>query len=524
VVVKLAFIMLRIWAIKEFTEDTMRPIDDCHLHTITMFSSLFSSRETNLFSYRKSGAAARMNSNSAARAVLAWCLLILALCSRMDAGSVTLAWNPSPDPTVAGYTIHYGLVSQVYLATADASTNLSLTLGELATGFTYYFAVSAYNFDGIWGPGSGEVSATIPLSSIVPPIISSIVPPIIVIEPSSQTAQAGAAVVISVDAIGVPPPTFQWFNGAMALPGETNSVVELDDVSNADAGNYTVVVSDAGGSVTSAVATVTVIDPVGATSGGLGPVLRGNDAPLNRKPVATSDPAVPLSSAEGTYNGLFYETNDAGSPAITIDTAGMLTNCVVDDQGNYDGVIYVAGGSYSIAGVFDDNGNGSAVVDRSAAGLSDLAVAMQVDLTGGTLDINGSVSNLDQGDPWTAGLTAELETNAFTVLPNFLLTVPATDLLSEGTVTGVEGDGVISLFGSLGDGTAFYQTAPISIYGNVPLFVPLNGPSGLLAGWVNAYGSPSNSLVTWISPPGPFSSGFTNIVDASVTPDLSTQP
>jgi hypothetical protein len=44
------------------------------------------------------------------------------------AASITLAWSPSPTPTVVGYELFYGLASEDYSDAVDAGTNLSITL------------------------------------------------------------------------------------------------------------------------------------------------------------------------------------------------------------------------------------------------------------------------------------------------------------------------------------------------------------------------------------------------------------
>lgn len=82
--------------------------------------------------------------------------------------------------------------------------------------------------------------------------------------PQSLTVAVGAIAQFSVTASGTPAPSYQWqFNGA-AITGATASVLSLPSVSSANAGNYTVVVSNSLSSVTSNVATLTVT----STSGG----------------------------------------------------------------------------------------------------------------------------------------------------------------------------------------------------------------------------------------------------------------
>lgn len=84
-------------------------------------------------------------------------------------------------------------------------------------------------------------------------------PPFIAKQPQSQTATVGDSVTFGVDATGTPPLTYQWqFNGT-ALAGATGTTLTLANVQLANAGNYSVVVTNATGqSLASSAATLTV--------------------------------------------------------------------------------------------------------------------------------------------------------------------------------------------------------------------------------------------------------------------------
>jgi hypothetical protein len=76
--------------------------------------------------------------------------------------------------------------------------------------------------------------------------------PGISVQPQSQTNTMGTAVTFQVTAAGSAPLSYQWsFDGA-ALPGATNASLTLTNVTRVAAGSYSVVVSNAVGSVTSA--------------------------------------------------------------------------------------------------------------------------------------------------------------------------------------------------------------------------------------------------------------------------------
>ena len=81
------------------------------------------------------------------------------------AQNVTLAWNPSTDPTVVGYNIYYGGTSGNYTNTLPAGNATNITVSGLVAGDTYYFAATAYNNSGEQSPLSSEVSYSVPTNA-----------------------------------------------------------------------------------------------------------------------------------------------------------------------------------------------------------------------------------------------------------------------------------------------------------------------------------------------------------------------
>lgn len=85
--------------------------------------------------------------------------------------------------------------------------------------------------------------------------------PTITTQPSAATVNAGAAVSFSVVASGTPPLSYQWQLGGAPISGATADTYSIASAAAAQAGSYTVVVSNAAGSVTSNSATLTVNTP-----------------------------------------------------------------------------------------------------------------------------------------------------------------------------------------------------------------------------------------------------------------------
>src|SRR5438067_3721520 len=65
------------------------------------------------------------------------------------AASVTLVWNPSPGTNVAGYNVYYGGASRSYTNKVNAGNATNATVSGLIEGGTYFFAVTAYDSNGL---------------------------------------------------------------------------------------------------------------------------------------------------------------------------------------------------------------------------------------------------------------------------------------------------------------------------------------------------------------------------------------
>jgi hypothetical protein len=82
--------------------------------------------------------------------------------------------------------------------------------------------------------------------------------PFISAAPQSQTVDAGSSVTFAVTASGTPPLSYQWLFDARAILGATTGSYTVTNLQLPDAGPYSVIVSNVAGSVTSAVAVLTI--------------------------------------------------------------------------------------------------------------------------------------------------------------------------------------------------------------------------------------------------------------------------
>src|SRR5437763_1541728 len=90
------------------------------------------------------------------RACLLACLLFFGV-ARGQPLTVTLSWDPSSDPTVAGYRVSYGTARGAYSVLLDAGHGSSINVENLDDQTTYYFIVQAYDASARYSPASTEV-------------------------------------------------------------------------------------------------------------------------------------------------------------------------------------------------------------------------------------------------------------------------------------------------------------------------------------------------------------------------------
>jgi Bacterial Ig domain/Immunoglobulin domain len=160
-------------------------------------------------------------------------------------------------------------------------------------------------------------------------------PPSIVSQPTSRSVTVGSSTTFSVGASGSLPLSYQWaFNGG-AIAAATKSSLSLTNIQASQAGNYSVVVSNIAGSVTSSNALLTVVSsPPYITSQPAG------------KSIPVGGTATFTVMAQGTQP-LSYQWYFGGSNAISGATGSSLTltNVQSSQAGSYSVVVSNIAGS-----------------------------------------------------------------------------------------------------------------------------------------------------------------------------------
>jgi hypothetical protein len=78
---------------------------------------------------------------------------------RASAQTLTIAWDPSPDPSVVGYIVYAGVQSGEYFAEFNVGAATSFVYG-IVPETPHFFAVASYNDALLVGPRSTEIVGT----------------------------------------------------------------------------------------------------------------------------------------------------------------------------------------------------------------------------------------------------------------------------------------------------------------------------------------------------------------------------
>ena len=196
-------------------------------------------------------------------------------------------------------------------------------------------------------------------------------PAVIDLDPQDQTVVQGDDAQFNVQANGTAPLFYQWYyNTNTVLTGDTNSTLTVTNAQPTDAGGYSVLVSNAYGSVTSAVAQLTVNLPVAPS------ISTQPQDQLNVLPGANATFTVVAGGSDPLTYQWYFNTNTPVANAN--DSIFTITNVQSGSVGSYSVVVSNTAGSVTSSNaVLTLNTNGVAPVFTTQP-------ASQVILVGGT--------------------------------------------------------------------------------------------------------------------------------------------
>ena len=161
-------------------------------------------------------------------------LSLLGCIVQLCAANVSIQWDPNSEPNLAGYRVYYGGASGSYASTFDAGMATQASIPNLTVGQTYYFAVTAYDANGLESIPSAEISYTVPAGNQAPVVaLASPSEGDSYIAPASVTFTSNAS-----DADGSIVKV-EYFNGATKLGQATTSPYSFT-WNSIPGGNYSV--------------------------------------------------------------------------------------------------------------------------------------------------------------------------------------------------------------------------------------------------------------------------------------------
>jgi fructan beta-fructosidase len=181
-------------------------------------------------------------------------------------------------------------------------------------------------------------------------------PPLFVLQPTNQTLYAGQPVGLTSLAQSIQPLKYQWYFGAAALADKTNANLSLAGVQLSDAGQYSVVASNALGVAMSSTATLTVLPiNVAITSPQTVTIGSGGNLVINASVGGTPlvflqwfrDGAAIPGATSSTYSLSSASAFDAGLYVLVASNSyGSVTSSIVSVAPNFGGLLAYEGFGY----------------------------------------------------------------------------------------------------------------------------------------------------------------------------------
>ncbi len=348
-------------------------------------------------------------------------------------------------------------------------------------------------------------------------------PPVVTVNLSNQTVLAGATFTLAAGFESIQPAWFQWQFHGVDLAGATNALLTISNAAAAQAGDYSLVLSNANGAVTSAVATVSVtIEPdfIWAWRGGG----TTNDTAL----------ATVVDVSGNVYAaGYFSDTADFGTTNLVSnggedifvvkyspigtpvwvkqfgsagnDRATALAAVPgggVAVGGNYSDTLVMgtttltnAGGSDVFLARLDGNGNvawavrGGGTNTDLARGVAVSSIAQQFFLTG-SLQTNATFGSSTFNDAATSN---KLFIVSYDSGGNFNWAASTTSTgPSQGCAIAADPGNFVYLAGTFG-GTANFGGTSLSTTGALAAFVAKYSSGGNITSWARRYGATTNT-------------------------------
>ena len=281
-----------------------------------------------------------------------------------SAGSITssvatLTVNTPPSISVQPQNVTVAVSQTANFSVTAAGTATLYYYWKKGTAVVSSGATSTYSIPNAQSANAGTYSVIV--SNLAGTVTSSAVtlnvdsPPVITTQPTNRTAILGSSAAFTVTVGGTAPFGYQWHFGAGAIQDATNVTLSLTHLALNEAGNYTVVITNTLGSVTSSVAvltinsisdtvkpTLTVKSPAAASSLSTSNQINvsgiaGDNFGLDRIVVYSSSGATVVAS--GTSNWTAVINLDPGTNVLKIAAHDLVGNAVTNSRSIFFSVL-----------------------------------------------------------------------------------------------------------------------------------------------------------------------------------------
>ena len=208
----------------------------------------------------------------------------------------------------------------------------AVATGGATNGLTWTASVGTFSGN-VWTSPNVAGTYTITATSVDEPSVFvstsvTISGPVILAQPVGQQVCTGSAILLTVTASYAS--SYQWNLNGAPIPGATNSSYSLSGAASANAGNYSVTVTNGVGSVTSSLAAVAV-----------GSSITSNPASLSLHPTQTGAFSV-VAQGIGTLSYQWYQIPSGGTTGVALSGATSTSYVTPAVDVSYNGDQYYA--------------------------------------------------------------------------------------------------------------------------------------------------------------------------------------
>lgn len=427
-------------------------------------------------------------------------LTVTNVAGNVTSALITVTVSPAFAPVITNLPASVTLESNDYLSLSPTITGTSpISFQWKKDGVNLAYATNAYFSKGnVTTADSGQYTLVATnlvgavTSSPVMVTVNGAVVPAITQQPVALSISQGLTANFSVFATGTNPMIYQWNLAGQPVAGATNATLVISNVQPINTGTYTVVVTNAGGMITSAAATLSICPSVGVT---------GAAAGSNHSLFIKSDGTLWAMGNNGSGAlGDGTTTNRLNSIQIA---AGMVATTGGADHSlviKSDGSLWAMGGNS-----FGQLGDGT-TTDRSTP------VSIATGVVSATAGVYHSLFIQSDGTLWGTGNNSDGQLGDGTAATHLSPVQISTGVVSVAAGTGhslfVKSDRTLwamgnNAYGQLGDGTTTTRFSPVQVATGVvsvtagtahSLFIKSDGTLWAM-GW-NGYGELGDGTTT----------------------------